>query len=105
MLGSSDEVFVTRKLHAKVSCDCCAVRQMGGVNGVPGQTLEQKKKLLWGAKKAESVQLVCWISLSLCIDKCRSCSVNTVMCFTVRLSADLHGCCAARRLIRGLLPA
>ena len=35
-----------------------AVRQMGGVNGGPGQTLEQKKKLLWGAKKAESVQLV-----------------------------------------------
>ncbi len=31
---------------------------MGGVNGVPGQTLEQKKKLLWGAKKAETVQTV-----------------------------------------------
>ena len=36
-----------------------AVRQMGGVaGGVPAQTLDQKKKLLWGAKKAESVQMV-----------------------------------------------
>ena len=35
-----------------------AVRQMGGMNGVAGQTLEQKKKLLWGAKKAETVQTV-----------------------------------------------
>ncbi len=34
---------------------------MGGVNGVPGQTLEQKKKLLWGAKKAETVQTVSMI--------------------------------------------
>jgi hypothetical protein len=32
---------------------------MGGVaGGVPVHTLEQKKKLLWGAKKAESVVLV-----------------------------------------------
>ena len=81
-----------------------AVRQMGGVaGGVPAQTLEQKKKLLWGAKKAESVVLV---STPLCTSGivCHSNleSSQKRLWNVGKKRADMCGCCGLQASEQGL---